>query len=78
MGICYIRERVGNSDEKGLKNLYYQSKKIDTTREYTFKFVYNGHIDARQIFVFNHKEFSVIVENKGVQDIIEGEFYPIG
>jgi hypothetical protein len=67
-------------DPNGLKPLYEQSKPIDTTREYTFRFIYPGKMDSKNIFVFKNKEFVCkefrrIIDYKGTQNIIEGVFY---
>ena len=65
----------------GMKRLY-DSVNVDTTREYTFRFLYPGKIDAKSIFVFNNKEFvckqfQYIVSPLGIEDVIEGIFYPM-
>ncbi|GHT48761.1 hypothetical protein FACS189440_13120 [Bacteroidia bacterium] len=69
-------------DPNGLKPLYEQSKPIDTTREYTFRFIYHRKMDSKHIFVFNNKEFvckelKFNINSKGFDNIIEGKFYPV-
>jgi hypothetical protein len=67
-------------DPNGLKPLYEQSISIDTTKEYTFKFMYNGKLDSKNIFIINNKEFFCkeirrVVNIDGFEKIIEGDFY---
>jgi hypothetical protein len=66
----------------GFRGLYEQSIKIDTTKEYTFRFVSNKRLNARSIFVFNNKkfackEFRLTIDEVGINPVIEGLFYPV-
>ncbi|GHU79667.1 hypothetical protein FACS1894145_4310 [Bacteroidia bacterium] len=67
--------------DHGLKPLF-ESISVDTTKEYTFKFIYNKKLDAKSVFVFNNKKFvckqlKYSINSKGIENIIEGVFYPI-
>lgn len=64
----------------GLKPLY-DSVAIDTVREYTFKFIYRGKMDAKAIFVFGNKKYickqlKYRVTSEGINPLVEGSFYP--
>ena len=69
-------------DEEGLKSLYSQSAKIDTTRGFLFKFISQGKLDSKSIFIIKNKknvckhlQYTVTVD--GYDDIIEGHFFPM-
>jgi hypothetical protein len=69
-------------DQNGFKPFYDQSVKIDTTREYTFKFIYKEKFDVKTIFVIKNKQFvckelKLNITEIGFDNIIEGIFYPI-
>jgi hypothetical protein len=69
-------------DPHGMKALYDSSLKIDTTREYTFKFIHKGKLDVKSIFVINNKEFVCkeirrTINTDGFDKIIESDFYAI-
>lgn len=85
-----IDERIINSDKfslrlnhsKGMKNLYSGSIQVDTTIEYTFRFLYYEKIDIRSVFVIKNREFvckelKYNVTAKGFDEVIEGVFYPL-
>jgi hypothetical protein len=67
--------------QDGLKSLYSQSdNNFDTTKEYTFKFMYAGKLDVKNIFIINNKEFFCkeirrVVNIDGFEKVIEGDFY---
>ncbi|GHT26154.1 hypothetical protein AGMMS4957_21630 [Bacteroidia bacterium] len=68
----------------GLKKLYFNesSLAIDTTREYTFKFISKEKLDPKAIFVINNKEFACkqlkySIDENGMDSIIQGVFYPV-
>jgi hypothetical protein len=68
--------------EWGMKRLYSQNIRIDTTREYTFNFIHKAKLDVKSVFVINNKEFvcrelKYIVNQNGMLPIIEGKFYPV-
>jgi hypothetical protein len=71
------------NDPNGLKALYDQSIAIDTTREYTFRFIAGKKPDAQSLFMFGNKKFECrelkfTVNSKGLDSLIEGVFYPVG
>jgi len=66
----------------GFKALYDQSINIDTTREYTFKFITSKKLNARSLFIFNNKKFACkefrrAITSKGIDPLIEGVFYAV-
>jgi hypothetical protein len=69
-------------DPNGLNRLYAQSVKIDTTREYNFKFIYHGKLDVKAVFIIKNKEFvckeiRFKINQNGIDPLIDGLFYPI-
>jgi hypothetical protein len=66
----------------GLQSLYENTINIDTTREYTFKFIHNTIPDTKAIFVINNKEFVCVelkytINPKGMHPVIEGKFFQV-
>ena len=67
--------------EHGLKPLY-DSVSVDTSGEYTFKFIHRKKLDAKAIFVFNNKNFvckqlQYTVGPDGTDPLATGIFYPV-
>ena len=68
------------SGDTGLLSYYQDNKKIDTTIEYSFKFITNKTYDLRQIFVIRNKkyfckEIRYTITPKGLDKVAEGVFY---
>lgn len=68
------------SGDTGLLSYYQDDKKIDTTIEYSFKFITNKTYDLRQIFVIRNKkyfckEIRYTITPKGLDKVAEGVFY---
>jgi hypothetical protein len=66
----------------GLQALYENTNSIDTTRQYTFRFIYPGTLDCKAIFVINNREFACAelkytVNEREINPVIEGKFYPM-
>jgi hypothetical protein len=69
-------------DEEGLNSLYTQSAKIDTTRDFLFKFLSPRDQDSKSIFIIKNKKFvckelRYTLSANGYDKIIEGFFYPM-
>ncbi|GAP73091.1 hypothetical protein SAMD00024442_6_61 [Candidatus Symbiothrix dinenymphae] len=71
-------------DPNGLKKLYFNANSlaINTTREYTFKFISKEKLDPKAIFVINNKQFACKqlkynIDENGMDSIIQGVFYPV-
>ena len=86
----FLSERKINEDNlslrlnhpDGFKKLYDQSIQIDTTREYTFKFISVQKLNAQSLFILNNKKFACkqfirSINPDGADPIIEGVFYAI-
>ena len=68
------------SGDTGLLSYYQDDKKIDTTIEYSFKFITNKTYDLRHIFVIRNKkyfckEIRYTITPKGLDKVAEGIFY---
>lgn len=68
------------SGDTGLMSYYQNDEKIDTSIEYSFKFITNKTYDLRQIFVIRNKkyfckEIRYTITPKGLDKVAEGIFY---
>ena len=68
------------SGDTGLMSYYQNDEKIDTSIEYSFKFITNRTYDLRQIFVIRNKkyfckEIRYTITPKGLDRVAEGIFY---
>ena len=68
------------SGDSGLMSYYQNDEKIDTSIEYSFKFITNKTYDLRQIFVIRNKkyfckEIRYTITPKGLDKVAEGIFY---
>lgn len=68
------------SGDTGLMLYYQNDEKIDTSIEYSFKFITNRTYDLRQIFVIRNKkyfckEIRYTITPKGLDKVAEGVFY---
>lgn len=68
------------SGDTGLMSFYKDDQKIDTSIEYSFKFITNKTYDLRQIFVIRNKkyfckEIRYTITPKGLDKVAEGVFY---
>lgn len=68
------------SGDTGLMSYYQNDEKIDTSIEYSFKFITNKTYDLRQIFVIRNKkyfckEIRYTITPKGLDKVAEGVFY---
>ena len=66
--------------DTGLMSYYQNDEKIDTSIEYSFKFITNKTYDLRQIFVIRNKkyfckEIRYTITPKGLDKVAEGIFY---
>jgi len=64
------------------KQLYEQTVSMDTTREYTFKFIAPQKLNSKSLFIFGNKKFACkeirySITPNGVDPIVEGVFYPV-
>ena len=68
------------SGDTGLMSYYQNDQKIDTSIEYSFKFITNKTYDLKQIFVIRNKkyfckEIRYTITPKGLDKVAEGIFY---